>query len=124
MNAVGTMHSEVKNSRYGIRRPPRSVRAPRIGETRALSPTLTTTATLRMKLPSRSPNRPSATSHRPIAQDTTANEKIVFAKSYSAHATATRARPRCQPAEPREQPHARSLPRRRISDAHRPRARP
>ena len=64
-----------------------------MGETSALRPTLTTTATLSTKFPSRSPNRESETSQSPIALDTTANEKIVLAKSYSDHATATRALP-------------------------------
>ena len=44
MKNVAPMHSAVKNSRNGIRRPPRSENAPRIGDTRALMPTLTTIA--------------------------------------------------------------------------------
>ena len=44
MKNVAPMHSAVKNSRNGIRPAPRSENAPRIGETRALMPTLTTTA--------------------------------------------------------------------------------
>ena len=56
-------------------------------------PTLTTTATLSSTLPSRSPNWVSSVSHRPIAPDTTAKLKIVFAKSYRAHATGTIGRP-------------------------------
>ena len=51
------MHSAVKNSRNGIRRPPRSLSAPRIGETIALRATLTATAIETTSLPSRSPNR-------------------------------------------------------------------
>jgi hypothetical protein len=46
MIAEGTMVSTVKKSRNGSRRPPRSLIAPRTGETRALSPTLTATAML------------------------------------------------------------------------------
>jgi hypothetical protein len=71
----------VKPKRNGNRRPPRSDSAPRIGETIALSPTEITIARLRRKLPSRSPNRASSTSHRPIAFETTAKLKIVLAKS-------------------------------------------
>ena len=73
MSAVGTMQSSVKNSRYGRRRPPaRSLSAPRIGETRALIPTLTAIATLNANGPLAFPNCVSSTSHRPIAYDTTA----------------------------------------------------
>ncbi len=56
MKKVATMHNAVKNSRNGIRRPPKSEIAPRIGDTRALMPTLTMIATERSTLPSRSPN--------------------------------------------------------------------
>ena len=84
MKNVEPMHSSVKNNRNGIRRPPRSENAPRIGETRALSPTLTTIAIDRKAFPSRSPNWLSLTRYNPIAPDTTAKLKIVFAKSYSA----------------------------------------
>jgi hypothetical protein len=48
---------------------------------------------LKKRLPSRGPNRSKLMSHTPIALDTTANEKIVFAKSYSAHDAGTIARP-------------------------------
>jgi hypothetical protein len=81
MSAVGTTQRTVKNNRNGSRLPPRSLSAPRIGETTALRPTLTATATLKNRLPSRGPNRSGLISHRPIAPDTTANEKIVLAKS-------------------------------------------
>ena len=56
MKNVAAMHSAVNASRNGIRRPPRSENAPRIGETRALMPTLMTIASDRTRLPSRSPN--------------------------------------------------------------------
>ena len=49
-------------------------------------PTLMTTASDRTRLPSRSPNWLSLTRYSPIAPDTTANENIVFAKSYRVHA--------------------------------------
>ena len=81
MKNVAPMHSAVKNRRNGIRRPPRSENAPRIGDTSALRPTLTTIAIESTTLPSRSPNWLSLIRYRPIAPDTTANEKIVFAKS-------------------------------------------
>ena len=87
MTAVGTMHSAVKNSRNGSLRPPRSLSAPRIGETSALRPTLRATATLSTSWPGPAPKRLSSVSHRPIAPDTTAKLKIVLAKSYIAHAT-------------------------------------
>ena len=86
------MHSAVNASRNGSRRPPRSESAPRTGDTRALIPTLTMIAMLRTACPVAAPNRASSVSHRPIAPDTTANEKIVFAKSYSAHAPFDRVR--------------------------------
>ena len=63
----------------------RSEMAPRIGETRAFRPTETATAIDRKRLPSRAPN--SSTRHRPMAFETTAKLKIVFAKSYSDQAT-------------------------------------
>ena len=57
ISAVGTMQSSVKNSRYGRRRPPaRSLRAPRIGETSALIPTLIAIATLNANGPLAFPN--------------------------------------------------------------------
>ena len=102
MKNVATMHMAVKNRRNGIRPPPRSEKAPRIGDTRALMPTLTTIAIDSSALPSRSPNWRSLTRYSPIAPDTTANEKIVFAKSYSAHEAGTIARPvGVSPARPR-----------------------
>ena len=53
-------------------------------------PTLATTAMDSQAFPSRSPNR--STRYSPMAPDTTANEKIVLAKSYSAHEAGTMAR--------------------------------
>ena len=59
-----------------------------------------TTATDSRTFPSRSPNR--SIRYSPIAPDTTANEKIVLAKSYSAQETGTIARPLgVSPASPR-----------------------
>ena len=91
MNEVAPTHNAVNASRNGRRWPPRSESAPRTGETMALSPTLTTMPTLSRKLPSRSPNCPVSVSHSPMAPDTTAKLKIVFAKSYIAQAAGTRA---------------------------------
>ena len=91
MKNVVPMHRAVKNSRNGIRPAPRSENAPRIGETRALMPTLATTAMDSQAFPSRSPNR--STRYSPMAPDTTANEKIVLAKSYRAHEAGTMALP-------------------------------
>ena len=54
-------------------------------------PTLATTAMDSQALPSRSPNR--STRYSPMAPDTTANEKIVLAKSYRAHEAGTMALP-------------------------------
>ncbi len=100
MKNVAPMHSAVKPSRYGIRRPPRSENAPRIGDTSALMPTLIATATASSTPPSRSPNR--SLRYSPIAPDTTAKLKIVFAKSYSDQAAGTIARPDgVRPARPR-----------------------
>ena len=100
MKNVAPMHNAVKNSRNGMRPGPRSENAPRIGETSALIPTLTTIAIDSHRLPSRSPNW--STRYSPIAPDTTANEKMVFAKSYSAHEAGTTARPDgVSPASPR-----------------------
>src|SRR4051794_10466865 len=93
MKAVGTMQRTVKNNRKGSRRPPRSLKAPRIGDTMAFRATLRATAIDTTTLPSRSPKRLALVAHRPIAVETTANEKIVFAKSYKAHAIGTIARP-------------------------------
>ena len=102
MKNVVPTHTAVKNSRNGIRPEPRSDSAPRIGDTSALSPTLATTAIDSRTFPSRSPNWASLTRYRPIAPDTTANEKIVLAKSYSAHETGTIVRPLAViPARPR-----------------------
>ena len=81
IRAVGTMHRIVKNNRNGRRRPPRSLSAPRIGETIALRATLIATAIDTTRFPSRSPKRLASVAHSPIAVDTTANEKIVLAKS-------------------------------------------
>ncbi len=53
MKNVAPMHSAVKNSRNGIRPVPRSESAPRTGETRALIPTLMTTAIDSHAFPSR-----------------------------------------------------------------------
>ena len=101
MKNVAPMHSAVKTSRNGIRRPPRSEMAPRIGDTSALMPTLIAIATDSRTLPSRSPNW-SLTRYRPIAPDTTAKLKIVLAKSYSDQATGTIERPLgVSPARPR-----------------------
>ena len=91
MKNVAPMHSAVKNSRNGIRPVPRSESAPRTGETRALIPTLMTTAIDSTRSRRGSPNW--STRYSPIAPDTTANEKIVLAKSYSAHDAGTIARP-------------------------------
>ena len=86
MKNVAPMHSAVKPSRNGIRRPPRSENAPRTGDTAALMPTLITIASDSTTLPSRSPNCVSLIRYSPIAPDTTANENIVFAKSYRVQA--------------------------------------
>ena len=72
MSTVGAMVSTVKNSRNGRRRPPRSLSAPRIGETSALSPTLIAIAMPWTSWPRPWPNRLSSVSHRPMAVDTTA----------------------------------------------------
>src|SRR5262245_13037737 len=90
-----------------MRRPPaRSLTAPRTGETSAFRPTLAMIATLSRMLPSRSPNRRSSVSHRPIAPDTTAKLKIVFAKSYRAQPIGTIGRPDgvSPPSPPRRPP--------------------
>src|SRR3954468_6970388 len=92
ITAVGPMHSAVKASRNGRRRPPRSESAPRTGDTIALSPTLTMIAIDSTACPVAAPNRESAVSHSPMVLDTIANEKIVFAKSYSAHDAFARVR--------------------------------
>ena len=84
MKKVATMHSAVNSSRNGMRRPPRSDSAPRIGETIALIPTLSANAAANSKPPSRRPNW--SFRYSPIAPDTTAKLKIVLAKSYSAQA--------------------------------------
>src|SRR6476469_5300899 len=87
------MHRAVKNRRKGSRRPPRSLSAPRIGDTIALSATLIATAIETTRLPSRSPKRLASVAHRPMAVETTAYEKIVLAKSYRDHARGSAARP-------------------------------
>jgi hypothetical protein len=56
MKSVEVMHSAVNSSRNGIRRPPRSEIAPRIGDTSALTPTLSATDTPSSTAPSRGPN--------------------------------------------------------------------
>ena len=85
MKNVAPMHRAVKPSRKGIRRPPQSENAPRTGDTAAFSATLMMIASDSTTLPSRSPNWLSLIRYSPIAPDTTANENIVFAKSYSVH---------------------------------------
>src|SRR3954447_24286712 len=92
MTAVGATHSAVNASRNGSRRPPRSDSAPRTGETMAFTPTLIRTARPSTSCPVAGPNRASSISHRPIAPDTIANEKMVFAKSYRVHAAWARGR--------------------------------
>ncbi len=72
MIAEGTIVRTVKKSRNGRRRPPRSLSAPRIGETRAFKPTLTAIAIPWMSCPGPWPKRVSAVSHSPIAVDTIA----------------------------------------------------
>ena len=72
MTAEGTIVRAVKKRRNGRRRPPRSLMAPRIGETRALSPTLVATAMPWTSCPVAWPKRESSVSHSPIATDTTA----------------------------------------------------
>src|SRR5919106_11997 len=91
MANVEPMHSAVKSRRNGIRRPPRSEIAPRIGDTTALSPTLSATDTPSKTPPSRGPNW--LFRYSPIAPDTTAKLKMVFAKSYKDQAAGTIARP-------------------------------
>ena len=91
MKKVAAMHCTVKSRRKGIRRPPRSDRAPRIGDTIALMPTLTATDTASNTPPSRRPNW--SVRYSPMAPDTTAKLKIVLAKSYRAHDAGTMARP-------------------------------
>ncbi len=56
MKNVLPMHSSVKASRNGMRRPPRSEMAPRNGEIAAFKPTLATMASENSRFPSRSPN--------------------------------------------------------------------
>ena len=92
ITAVGATHSAVNASRNGSRLPPRSESAPSTGDTIALRPTLTMIAIDSTAWPVAGPNRESSVSHRPIAPDTIANEKIVFAKSYSDQAAFARVR--------------------------------
>src|SRR5829696_780406 len=86
ITSVGAMANDVNASRNGSRCPPRSDSAPRIGDTIALMPTLTATDTLKASWPTAGPNWSGRMSHRPMAYERTANEKIVLAKSYSAQA--------------------------------------
>jgi len=72
MAVVARTHWAVKKARNGSRRPPRSLTAPRTGETTALMPTLTALATPNQNCPSPGPRR--STAHRPIAYDTMAYE--------------------------------------------------
>src|SRR5215207_4070230 len=91
IRAVATTVIAVKTRRYGSRRPPRSLTAPRIGDTIALSSTLAAAARPNQNCPSAGPRR--SIVHRPIAYDTTEYVKIVLARSYKAQATGTTARP-------------------------------
>src|SRR5215207_10832618 len=91
IRAVAMTVIAVKTSRYGNRRPSRSLTAPRIGDTIALSRTLAAAATPNQNCPSAGPRRSMV--HRPIAYDTTEYVKIVLARSYRAQAAGTTARP-------------------------------
>ena len=93
------MHATVKKARKGLRRPTRSLIAPRTGETIALSSTETLTAAVNQNVPLASPRNRMA--HRLIAKLTMAKLKIVFAKSYSAQASASTELPeRVRPPSP------------------------
>jgi hypothetical protein len=74
MKAAGTIVRTVKRKRKrkGRRRPPRSLRAPSGGDTRALIPTETTTQIVMTSWPMSCPKRSGSVSQRPIAVDTTA----------------------------------------------------
>ena len=72
MNAAGTIVRTVKTSRNGRRRPPRSLRAPSGGETRALIATETTMQIVWTSWPRSWPNCSGSVSQRPIAVETTA----------------------------------------------------
>ncbi len=63
-------HRDVKLSRKDIRRPTRSLIAPRTGEIAAFSPTLMAVATPYHSWPSLAPSR--STAHSDMAYDTTA----------------------------------------------------
>ncbi len=69
----------MKTARNGLRRPTRSLMAPRTGETIAFSRTDTLTAAVNQKVPGPSPRKRMV--HRLIAKLTMAKLKIVFAKS-------------------------------------------
>ena len=77
--AVDPTASAVKKARNGFRRPTRSLIAPRIGETRALTSTEALTATVNQNRPGPSPRN--LMLQRLIAKETTAKLKMVFAKS-------------------------------------------
>ena len=79
MSAVGTMVRTVKKRRNGLRLPVRSLMAPRIGETMALTRTEANTAQPNQRWPSVSPRK--LVAHRLMAKLTIAKLKIVFAKS-------------------------------------------
>jgi hypothetical protein len=93
--------------------------APRTGDTAAFRSTDTLTAAVNQNVPSRSPRNRMV--HRLMAKLTIANEKIVFAKSYRAHARPCEALPDCvQPPRPRHHaPGART-----VTDAIAARSRP
>ena len=79
MTAVAATDTRVNAARKGLRRPARSLIAPRIGDTSALSSTEALTATVNHRIPGPSPRNRML--HRLIANDTTAKLKIVLAKS-------------------------------------------
>ena len=80
------MHRAVKTARNGLRRPTRSLIAPRMGETIAF----TSTDRSRRREPERAgPSPRKRIVHRLMAKLTIAKLKIVFAKSYSAQARAS-----------------------------------
>ena len=87
MASVPMMHSAVKTARNGLRRPTRSLIAPRMGETIAFTSTEPLTATVNQNVPGPSPRKRIV--HRLIAKLTIAKLKIVFAKSYRAQARAS-----------------------------------
>ena len=79
ITAVPTMQATVKTARNGLRRPTRSLIAPRIGDTAALMRTEMLRAAVNQNVPSASPRKRIA--QRLIAKLTIAKLKIVFAKS-------------------------------------------